>query len=151
MGADIVYLKNGVKVSSKKLKGIEVNIDDCIDLGPIIFVLSSFCEGTSIIKGYQRLEYKESKRASAMICELRKCDVDISINDEEIIIKGKSLYNKDVTFDSHLDHRIAMALSVFATLNKGRTIIKDYDCINKSYPLFYKHLLSLNTKTKTNN
>lgn len=151
MGAKIDYLDNDIKVTSNALNGIEINIDDCIDLGPIIFVVAAFCKGTSIIKGYQRLEFKESKRATAMISELKKCGVDITMDSEKIIIKGASSYNVDVLFDSYFDHRVAMALSVFATLNKGTTLIKDYECINKSYPCFYEHLLSLNTKTKTNN
>ena len=79
-----------------------------------------------------------------MISELKKCGVDITMDSEKIIIKGASSYNVDVLFDSHFDHRVAMALSVFATLNKGTTLIIDYECINKSYPCFYKLLFSNN-------
>lgn len=149
-GADIVIEENKIIVNSNPLKGFEFNIEECIDLGPIIFVLAAFCDGQTIIRGYQRLEYKESKRATFMVEELRKCGVDIIKNENEIIINGKNNYITNNEFDSHYDHRIAMALSVFASLNEGVSIIKNSECVNKSYPSFYEHLFSLNTKTKTN-
>ena len=42
--------------------------------------------------------------------------------------------------DSHLDHRIAMSFAVAALNADGETEILGADCVNISYPAFYRDL-----------
>ena len=103
-------------------------------------VLASFTNGTSIFSNINRLKDNESERLQSMIEALKILNVDVKLNDNNVLIKGKKDYFNKVTLSSYNDHRILMALSVFALLNKGCITINDIECINKSYPLFFTFL-----------
>ena len=45
--------------------------------------------------------------------------------------------------ESHGDHRIAMSCAILGLLAKGRTLVKDTDCIETSYPGFAKQIALL--------
>ena len=79
-----------------------------------------------------------------MIESLKLLNVEIRIdkNKDVINIKGKKDYFNKVTLSSYNDHRIVMALSIFATLNKGCITINDVDCISKSAPEFFYNLIN---------
>jgi 3-phosphoshikimate 1-carboxyvinyltransferase len=49
--------------------------------------------------------------------------------------------SNNLTLSSYNDHRIVMALTIFALLNKGEITIKDVECINKSDPNFFNLLI----------
>ncbi len=55
---------------------------------------------------------------------------------------------KGGTFDTHEDHRIAMALAIMATVTKEPIILEDARVVNKSYPQFYNHLEQLGGEIK---
>lgn len=143
MGAKIDISLDNITFYESLLRGIEIDLKNIIDLGPIIFVLCAFCYGKSIIKNVHRLEYKESNRLLNMINELKKANVDIAYIDDNVIINGKASYNGDYVFNSYNDHRIAMALSIFSVINHGKCTILNSECVNKSYPNFYNDLFSL--------
>ena len=129
-----------LKGIAKQLKAVDVDIANCIDLGPILMVVASFANGTSHFKNVDRLKIKESNRLKAMIDNLTLLNVNIKYKDNEVIITGKKEYFNNVTLNSFNDHRIAMALSVFALLNNGIIIIKDAQCVKKSEPDFFEIL-----------
>ena len=84
-----------------------------IDEIPVIAVLATQAEGTTIIKDAQELKVKESNRIKSMVENLKILGADIEELEDGMIIKGKSKLNggKIKTFK---DHRIAIA---FSTLN----------------------------------
>lgn len=125
---------------AKQLKAFSIDLSSCIDLGPILMVLASFANGTSTLTNIDKLKDNETERLSNMIEALKTLNVDIKIEKDKVIIKGKKDYFNKVTLSSYNDHRIVMALSVFALLNKGCITINDVECINKSYPLFFEFL-----------
>ncbi len=45
--------------------------------------------------------------------------------------------------NSDYDHRIAMSLAIAASYARGRTVIKQRECINISYPDFLKTYFDL--------
>ena len=59
-------------------------------------------------------------------------------NDGMIIEGGYPLHG--AVIDSHLDHRIAMSFAVAALNADGETEILGADCVNISYPAFYRDL-----------
>ena len=67
----------------------------------------------------------------------------IIIYDNEIIVKGTNSLPNGNVFESHNDHRITMSLGVISTILKTPSILKDTECINKSYPAFFKDLEKL--------
>lgn len=144
-GVKIDILENGYKFYKSKLNSIEVDLKNCPDLGPILMVLGCFIENFKITNA-GRLRYKESDRIMAMEMELKKLGVEISSTENEIFIYGKKDFKINNLLYSHKDHRIAMSLSILATVLEKEIIISEAECINKSYPNFYEDLEKLGVK-----
>lgn len=115
----------------------EVDIKDCPDLAPVIALLMSLAEGTSIISSCRRLRYKESDRLFEITRALKDIGADIKIIDDSMIIRGVDKFKSGRTTSSG-DHRIAMMIAVAAGGSKGEIILDDFEAVNKSYPNFWK-------------
>ena len=154
MGADITLLnENNMKgepsadllVRSCSLHGTEIGgelIPTLIDELPIIAVLASYANGTTVIKDAQELKVKESNRIDVMVSNLSKMGVDIQATEDGMIIQGgKQLHG--AVIDSKLDHRIAMSFAIAALQAEGETEILGSECVNISYPGFYRDLQNI--------
>ncbi|MCX6957313.1 MAG: 3-phosphoshikimate 1-carboxyvinyltransferase [Verrucomicrobiae bacterium] len=119
---------------SERLKGITIDINDCIDALPILSVLACFAEGETRLTGAAIARAKECDRLSAMTQELQKMGAIISEMHDGLIIQGAPLHA--ATVDSHHDHRVALSLAVAALATRGETTILNTNCITKSYPNF---------------
>lgn len=119
-------------------------IPTLIDEIPMIAVMAAFAEGTTVIKDAAELKVKESNRIEVMVDNLKRMGADIEATDDGMIIHGgKPLHG--AVIDSHLDHRIAMSFAVAGTICEGDMDIQDAECVNISYPGFYKDLYGLGT------
>ena len=118
----------------------EIDISNCIDLGPILVTFAALKNGARFT-GTSRLKIKESDRGNAIAEELRKCDADIEVLENEIIVNKKELSKPSTTLDSHNDHRIAMSLSLLSNLFDIE--IDGTECVSKSYPGYFDDLKSL--------
>ena len=125
------------------LKAFHFNATDCPDLFPPLVALASYCNGTSVIEGVNRLQHKESNRAITLQEEFAKMGVEVILQDDLMMIKGGEGVKGAKVF-SHHDHRIAMACAVAALHADGETEIEDAEAVDKSYPQFYEHLKLLN-------
>ena len=77
--------------------------------------------------------------------ELNKFNVIVKEEENDIYISKTNIKSPSVEINSHNDHRIAMSLSVLtSSLDNGKMILNNANCINKSYPNFYKDLNSIN-------
>lgn len=123
----------------------ELDISDCPDLGPILIASAVICNGARLI-GTKRLKIKESDRGEAMKKELLKFGVDIIVDENEIIIPKSELSYPQEEIDCHNDHRIAMSLAVLCSKTGG--ILKDAQCVNKSYPEFFDDIKTLGMQYK---
>ena len=132
-------------VKSSSLHGITIGgeiIPTLIDEIPVIAVMAAYADGTTTIKDAAELKVKESDRIAIVSENLTKMGCDITPTDDGMIIKGgKPLYG--AALDSYFDHRIAMSFAVAALLADGETDMKDAECVNISYPTFYRDLESL--------
>jgi 3-phosphoshikimate 1-carboxyvinyltransferase len=132
------------------LKPFHFNATDCPDLFPPLVALAACCNGTTVIEGVSRLAHKESNRGLTLQEEFAKMGLEITLQDDLMMIKGgKGLQGACV--HSRHDHRIAMACAVAALSATGETIIEEAEAINKSYPGFYEHLQLLNADVSLNN
>jgi 3-phosphoshikimate 1-carboxyvinyltransferase len=147
-GADVTVSKKEITVKKNKLSAFEFDATHCPDLFPPLVALASYCRGTTVIKGVNRLLHKESNRAIALRDEFRKMNVEIELNGDFMNIKG-SKEVKGALVSSHNDHRIAMATAVAALGATGNTIIHEAEAVKKSYPDFYKDLKSIKETTTT--
>ena len=151
MGADLTLLNENhgnaeptadllVRTSSLKACTIEGDIiPTLIDELPTIAMMACFAEGTTVIRDAAELKVKESNRIAIMVENLRAMGADVEETEDGMIIHGgKPLHG--AVIDSHKDHRIAMTFAVAALAAEGETEIHDADCVNISYPAFYKEL-----------
>lgn len=137
---NIREIPNGYEIAKSKVKGCEIDLADCPDLGPILCVLAAFAQGKTHIKNAGRLRLKESDRIAAMEAELTKLGVDIHSSEGDIYIEGKPTYPGGVTLNGHGDHRIVMSMAVAATLCQQPCTIIGAQAIAKSYPQFFDDL-----------
>lgn len=154
MGADITLLnqKEGsgepscdllVKYSELKPASIGGDlIPTLIDEIPILAVLAAHAQGTTLIKDAQELKVKESNRIDTVVNALKAMGADVYATEDGMVIHGGTPLHGAV-IDSFLDHRIAMSFAVAALCASGETTILGRECVDISYPDFYKDLASL--------
>jgi 3-phosphoshikimate 1-carboxyvinyltransferase len=129
------------------LKPFQFDATDCPDLFPPLVALASYCKGTSVILGVNRLAHKESDRGLTLQEEFGKAGVEIVLENNVMLVHGGNGLQGGKRH-SHHDHRIAMACAVAALKAEGHTTIEGADAINKSYPNFYQHLQQLGGKVQ---
>lgn len=107
-----------------------------IDEIPVIAILATQAEGTTIIKDAQELKIKESNRIKAMVENLKILGADIEELEDGMIIKGKNKLNGG-KIETFKDHRIAMAFSTLNLICDEKIILDDENCINVSFPGYF--------------
>ena len=75
-----------------------------------------------------------------MINNLEKFGIEAEVKNNICFITGKDKLSTNEELDSYNDHRVCMALAILATITKDKVIINNAECINKSYPNFFKDL-----------
>ena len=131
MGADITLLNERIEsgekiadilVRTSRLHGTTVEgdiIPTLIDEIPVIAVMASMAEGTTIIRDAAELKVKETDRIETVTDNLKAMGCDITPTSDGMIIEGgKPLHG--ATIHTLLDHRIAMAFSIAALVAQFR-------------------------------
>ena len=113
-----------------------------IDELPVVAVLAAFAQGTTVIRNAEELKVKESNRLDIMVTELRAMGCDIEGTEDGMIIRGGRPLTGAV-IDSRLDHRIAMSFAIAGLAAEGVTTIRRSDCVDISYPGFFRDLEKL--------
>ncbi|MGD6994670.1 3-phosphoshikimate 1-carboxyvinyltransferase [Sutcliffiella horikoshii] len=154
MGASLSYsnvMEDGpepyadITVESSDLKGVEIGgdiIPRLIDEVPIIALMATQAEGTTVIKDAEELKVKETNRIDTVVNELKKLGADIEATEDGMVIKGKTSVHGG-TLDSYGDHRIGMMGAIASLIAEGETILQNDQAINVSYPSFFEHMESL--------
>ena len=140
-GALVTSEPNSITVEHRDLVAFEFNATQCPDLFPALAVLAAAAEGESVIYGTHRLEHKESNRAETIAQEYKKLGIEVRLEGDAMYIKGGEIHSAEVS--SHNDHRIAMSLAVSALRSDGELLIRDSECVAKSFPDFFAVLESL--------
>ena len=154
MGGDIRMLNRNegrgeptadLLVTHSSLKGTVIEgdiIPTLIDELPVIAAMACFAEGETIIRDASELKVKESNRIAVMAQNLTAMGAQVRETEDGLrILGGRPLHG--AVIDSHDDHRIAMTFAVAALCSQGETKIQGRECVNISYPAFYKDLGSL--------
>ena len=122
-----------VKVSYEGLRGTEISgdlIPRLIDELPVIALLATQAEGTTVIKDAGELRVKETDRIAAVTSELKKLGANIEATDDGMIIHGPTELSGG-TLDSYGDHRLGMmaaiaALVASAPIQYRRSVMHSY-------------------------
>ena len=142
MGAEVSWRGEILEVSSGELEGIDVDCSDSPDLLPIVSVLGAFAKGKTLITGALHSRYKESDRIKASLTNLRRMGVYAHEYRDGLEIYG-GISRRGTIFTSYNDHRIVLAFMIASLFMRGRSIIRNIDVVDDSYPSFFKDLKSL--------
>lgn len=158
MGANI-SITNEQEISGEKLGDIHVTfsalhgitiekemIPRLIDEIPIIALLATQAEGTTVIKDAEELRVKETDRIHAVVDILQTLGANITETADGMIIEGKTPLTGG-TIKSYSDHRIAMMGVIASLIAETPVQMDDVSSIAISYPNFFEHVDQL-TKVK---
>lgn len=157
MGADITELDArtvggepvaDLLVRHAPLKAIEVPHDlapSMIDEYPVLFVAAALGDGRTVARGAEELRVKESDRITAMAAALSACGVAVEEFEDGLAIigTGGDPIPGGATVKTHLDHRIAMAMTVAGLVARRPVTIDDVAPVATSYPGFFDTLNAL--------
>ena len=142
MGAFIECDDDKVQAMPSHLFGAELDCTDTPDLVPVLAVAAAIAQGTTLFTGVGRLRYKESDRLAAVRDLLASFGITSHIGEDTFTVYGGEPVALSAV-DSYSDHRIAMSAAVMSAVANGVTEIKGYNCVAKSYPLFFDDFAKL--------
>jgi 3-phosphoshikimate 1-carboxyvinyltransferase len=117
-------------------------VPDLVDELPLLAIVASFAEGTTLVRGAEELRYKESDRIEAIVRGGRAIGMQIEPYTDGFSVTGPaSLHGGAV--DAMHDHRIAMAFAIAGLGTPGPIAISGADSVAISYPQFFSTLDSL--------
>ncbi len=153
-GARVVLGESYVEAGAPPggLQGFSACIRDSPDLGPVLAALAALACGVSEICCLDRLRLKESDRVEAMLDLLARSRVEARLSQRPrqglcIVVRGScGLLGGRVVYDSHGDHRIAMAAALLGLASREPVTVADAGAVSKSYPGFWEDLKKLGAR-----
>lgn len=121
-------------VTTSTLQGQTIDVNELIDAVPILAVIGTAAEGTTILKNAGIARKKESDRLAVMTKELKKMGAQIEETADTLTIHKSTLTG--ATVDSHNDHRVALSLAVAGMIAEGTTTITNAEYISKTFGTF---------------
>ena len=145
-GADVRIGENDVTVCRGDLRPVNVEADAIPDLVPVISVLCCAAEGDSRISSAARLRLKESDRLRTTTTLIRNLGGNAEETADGLVIHGTGILTGGSS-DTFNDHRIAMSAAMAASICTGPVHAIGAECVEKSYPAFWRDFESLQTDT----
>lgn len=143
---NVVFNANDIGVkgtTNGKLSSAVIDGSQCPDIIPVLTSVAALTKGTTEIINAGRLRIKECDRLTAVTSELNKLGAKIIEKEDGLVVTGVEKLQGGVEVWSHKDHRIAMTLAIASTRCEEPIVIKDYECIAKSYPNFFEDFKTL--------
>ncbi|MEO0417926.1 MAG: 3-phosphoshikimate 1-carboxyvinyltransferase [Pseudomonadota bacterium] len=132
-----------LRVRHSALKGVKVDpalAPSMIDEFPVLFVAASLAEGTTVTSGLEELRVKESDRLSAMATALTAAGARVIEHEDGLEITGTAgaplRGTANAAIETHLDHRIAMAMAIAGLVSQDGVEVDDTAPIATSFPTF---------------
>ncbi len=143
---NVVFNANDIGVkgtTNGELASTVIDGSQCPDIIPVLTSVAALTKGTTEIINAGRLRIKECDRLAAVTSELNKLGAKIIEKEDGLVVTGVEKLQGGVEVWSHKDHRIAMTLAIASTRCEEPIVIKDYECIAKSYPKFFEDFKAL--------
>ncbi len=136
-GAKLHLEGSSVAVERFDKKPIRIDASGIPDLVPTVAVLACAAEGESRIEHAERLRMKESDRLHTTAALINSLGGHAEELPDGLVIHGTGRLTGG-TADACNDHRIAMSAAVAACLCENPLELLGADCVQKSYPGFWK-------------
>jgi 3-phosphoshikimate 1-carboxyvinyltransferase len=139
MGADVTMERDSITVTGPaELRGIDIDLSPMPDTAQTLAAVALFANGRTTIRGLKTLKVKETDRLAALSTELTKLGAAVVATSDTLQIDAP-LSVKPADIATYDDHRMAMSFALIATKSPG-VVIKDSQCVNKTYPNFFEDL-----------
>jgi len=145
---------SGSDISVSRLATTEVlplfmDMSDCSDLVPAVAIACCMASGESVLTGIGFIRNKESDRLSDLAHELNRAGGNVTVEKDGLRIVGPCTWT-GVVFESHHDHRMAMALSLLSLCASG-VEIADPEVVTKSWPDYFADMAPILGSHETGN
>lgn len=144
-GGDAIEPTADLLVQGTELNALEISgevVVRAIDEFPVLAVAATQAAGQTTVRDAGELRVKESDRIASVAQELRKMGVELVEAEDGFTVRGPARL-RGAEVDSHMDHRLAMALAVAALLAEGETRITHAEVMDDSFPDFVPLMRSL--------
>jgi 3-phosphoshikimate 1-carboxyvinyltransferase len=135
-----------LRIRASALAGVEVpaaRAPSMIDEYPVLAVAAACATGTTIMRGLKELRVKESDRLAATAAMLRANSVEVEIDGDDLIVRGRGHVPGGASVATHMDHRIAMAALVLGLAADKPVQVDDVAFVATSFPGFADMMRSL--------
>ena len=122
---------------------VELDMSQYPDLLPAVALMATVRAGETRLVKAGRLRDKESDRLAAVASVLKQLGAEVEELPDGLVLAGSTRFRGGVTVDSFGDHRIAMMAAIAASGCEDSVVIRNGDCVRKSYPEFWEHYRSL--------
>ncbi len=148
MGADLTITKTEdrmgepvgvIEAGSSQLVATVVEAEEvpsAIDEFPLLAVVATAAEGTTVVRGAEELRVKESDRIGSVVGELSKMGARISEHHDGFSVHGATRLN-GAALECHHDHRLEMSWAVAALIAVGTTTLLNPGWASVSFPEFW--------------
>ena len=149
MGAIVRWGSDWVELTgpdSGGLRGVTVDMGDISDTAPTMAAVAIFADGPTEVTGVGFIRHKETDRIAAVVTELHRMGIAATETPDGFIVHpGTPSPSAVRTYD---DHRMAMAFSVVGLAAGGIQIV-DPECVDKTYPGFFRDLDGLRRQSRS--
>jgi 3-phosphoshikimate 1-carboxyvinyltransferase len=126
------------------LAPFEVDCTSVPDMLPVLSVLATLADGTSVLDNVAHVRLKESDRVSAML-QLNRMGGRLEQHTDRLTVHGvPGLTGADLS--SFNDHRVLMSLAVAGTRADGETRLTYPNAYRISYPRFLQEMNAIGLK-----
>ncbi|MDF2440461.1 MAG: 3-phosphoshikimate 1-carboxyvinyltransferase [Abditibacteriota bacterium] len=128
-----------VTIRGRTLQATEIGgalIPRLVDELPVLALLATQAQGTTLIRDAGEMRVKESDRIAVITRELSKLGARIEEQPDGMIIYGPTKLTGTIVSSPKGDHRIAMTLAIAGLIAEGETTIENADAVTSSFPNF---------------
>jgi 3-phosphoshikimate 1-carboxyvinyltransferase len=118
-------------------------VPSLIDELPILALLATAAQGTTVFRQVGELRVKESDRLAAIVCGLTALGCDAHDEGDSLSVGFAPPRIGDVSLETHDDHRLAMTWAIAARAFDLAPCIHGLESVKVSYPGFFDDLKRL--------
>lgn len=134
--------RQGDKIITDIVDQTEIDCSQIPDLAPILAVLASARNVTTVIYNAARLRLKESDRIKSVCAMINSLGGNAEEFADKIVINGCGTLRGGIV-DGFNDHRIVMSAAIASCICTEPVVIRGAEAVNKSYPLFFEDFKSM--------
>ena len=119
-----------------------------VDEVPVLAVLASRAQGSTVFREVGELRVKESNRLELIAADLRAVGVKAEAQGNDLHVEGTDKPPRGKVETAN-DHRLAMAFAVLGTLEGADLKLSERKSVSISYPAFFEDLRSIHARRTT--